>query len=160
MRIVETVLTPSSVKAGSFGKRFALSVDGQIYAQPLYLRNVTIAGKGTHNVVYAATMHNTVYAFDSDTPGVPLWSVNLGPSVPTSDYDSDEGPYSDILPENGVLSTPVIDPATGTVYVVAATPKTVPAFTGCMRSTQGAAGKNLAHRPSLRLPFRARVMAA
>src|SRR4249919_2786289 len=87
----ETVLTPSNVKTGSFGKLFSLSVDGQLYAQPLYLSSVSIANKGTHNVVYVATMHNTVYAFDSDSPGVPLWSVNLGPSVPTSTYDSDWG---------------------------------------------------------------------
>ena len=55
-----------------------MSVDGQIYAQPLYRQNVAIAGQGTHNVVFVATMHNTVYAFDADTPRTPLWSVNLG----------------------------------------------------------------------------------
>lgn len=117
----ETVLSPANVKPGSFGKRFSLTVDGQIYAQPLYVRGVSIPGKGTHNVVYVATMHNTVYAFDADSAGMPLWNVNLGPAVPTSTYDSDWGPYPDILPENGVLSTPVIDTGTGTIYVVAAT---------------------------------------
>jgi uncharacterized protein (TIGR03437 family) len=117
----ETILTPSKVKSSTFGKLFSLSVDGQIYAQPLYRQNVAIAGQGTHNVVFVATMHNTVYAFDADTPRTPLWSVNLGPSVPTSSYLSDIGAYTDITPENGILSTPVIDPATGAMYVVAAT---------------------------------------
>jgi uncharacterized protein (TIGR03437 family) len=119
--LAETTLTPSVVKAGSFGKLFSLAVDGQVYAQPLYLQSVSIAGKGTHNVVFVATMHNTVYAFDADSPGVPLWSVNLGPSVPAANYLSEEGPYTDIQPENGILGTPVIDPSTSTLYAVAAT---------------------------------------
>lgn len=119
--LAETQLVPASVRASSFGKLFSLSVDGQIYAQPLYLPNASIPGSGKHNVVFAATMHNTLYAFDADAPSTPLWSVNLGPSVPTANYQSDIGLYTDILPENGILSTPVIDPATGTLYAVAAT---------------------------------------
>jgi len=118
--LAEATLTPANVQPGSFGKLFSLAVDGQIYAQPLYVQNVTIAG-GQHNVVFAATMHNSVYAFDADTPSIPLWSVNLGPSVPTSNYMSDGGDYGDILPENGILGTPVIDSSTGTLYAVAAT---------------------------------------
>jgi uncharacterized protein (TIGR03437 family) len=117
----ETVLNPSSVTKSSFGRLFSLAVDGQIYAQPLYLRNVSIPGRGTHNVVFVATMHDSVYAFDADQPGVPLWSVSLGTPVPTSNYQSDVGPYTDISPENGILGTPVIDPSTGTLYAVAAT---------------------------------------
>ncbi|HVW83682.1 MAG TPA: hypothetical protein VHB50_03340 [Bryobacteraceae bacterium] len=117
----ETVLNPSGIDPSSFGKLFTLSVDGQIYAQPLYRQNVTIDGEGAHNVVFVATTHNSVYAFDADSPAPPLWTVNLGPSVPTAHYDSDVGPYSDITPENGILGTPVIDAATGTLYVVAAT---------------------------------------
>jgi len=121
--LYETTLTPANVKPGSFGMVSSLAVDGQIYAQPLYVQNVTLSDNSTHNIVFAATMHNTVYAFDADTPGIPLWSVNLGPSVPTSNYLSDTGlyDYSDILPENGILGTPVIDSSTGTLYVVAAT---------------------------------------
>ena len=118
--LAETILTPSTVRPGSFGKLFELSVDGQIYAQPLYQKGLTIGGKA-HNVVFLATMHNSVYAFDADTPSIPLWTVNLGPSVPTGIYASDIGPYSDITAENGILGTPVIDPLTGTLYAVAAT---------------------------------------
>jgi uncharacterized protein (TIGR03437 family) len=117
----ETVLNPSTVNSNSFGKLFALSVDGQIYAQPLYQQNVAIPGNGTHNVVFLATMHNTVYAFDADAAATPLWTVNLGTPVPTSNYGSDDGEYTDIAPENGILGTPVIDDLTGTLYVVAAT---------------------------------------
>jgi len=117
----ETILTPSTVKSSSFGQLFALSVDGQIYAQPLYQQNLNLPDGSTHNVVFIATMHNTVYAFDADSPATPLWSVNLGPSVPTANYSAIDGPYSDILPENGILSTPVIDPGTGTLYAVATT---------------------------------------
>ena len=117
----ETTLTPGNVRASTFGRLFALSVDGQIYAQPLYKQNVAFAGQGTHNAVFVATTHNTVYAFDADTPATPLWSVNLGPSVLTSNYQSDTGAYTDITPENGILGTPVIDPYSGALYVVAAT---------------------------------------
>lgn len=117
----ETTLSPASVTPSSLGKLFSLSVDGQIYAQPLYLAGVSIPGKGTHNVVFAVTMRNNVYAFDADAPSVPLWSVSLGPSVSAFRYSSDAEAYSDILPENGILGTPVIDSATATLYVVAAT---------------------------------------
>lgn len=115
----ETVLTPAKVNPAGFGRLFLLPADGQIYAQPLYLSNVSVSGSGTHNVVFAATAHNTVYAYDADTAGPPLWSVNLGPSVPSSAYGG--GGYSDITPEIGVIGTPVIDGASGTLYVVAAT---------------------------------------
>jgi uncharacterized protein (TIGR03437 family) len=117
----ETLLNPAAVSPNSFGKLFSLPVDGQIYAQPLYMQNVAIADSGTHNVVFVATMHNTVYAFDADSASLPLWSVNLGPAVPTTNYTSDTGDYTDITPENGILGTPVIDDLTGTLYVVAST---------------------------------------
>ena len=80
----ESTLTTSNVNAGQFGKLFSRSVDGQIYAQPLYVPNVNIPGQGTHNVVYVATMKNTVYAFDADDPNAsaPYWQANFGPGVP------------------------------------------------------------------------------
>jgi uncharacterized repeat protein (TIGR02543 family) len=115
----ETILTPSNVNVNLFGKLFARAVDGQIYAQPLYLSNLTIQG-GTHNVVFVATMHNSVYAFDADDPGAStaLWQVNLGTPVPSRDISSG---YTDISPEIGILATPVIDTANGIIYVVAKT---------------------------------------
>lgn len=116
--ITETGLTPANVNATLFGKLFTLGVDGQVYAQPLYLPGVTIPGHGTHNVVYVATEHDSVYAFDGDIGGMPLWKVTLltngGTTVPSTQVVA-----ADINPEIGVTGTPVIDPSTNTLYVVA-----------------------------------------
>ena len=111
----ERVLNSVNVSAAQFGKLFTLPVDGFITAQPLYSQNVAIPGKGTHNVVYVATMHNSVYAFDADTQGDSFWHVNLGSPVPAADYAMDD------VEEIGILSTPVIDSATNTIYAVAHT---------------------------------------
>src|SRR5437867_4091418 len=82
----ETILNTSNVNPQKFGKLFERQVDGHIYAQILYVSNVPIPNKGVHNVVYVATMHNTVYAFDADGLVTdPLWSKNLGPSVKLPD---------------------------------------------------------------------------
>jgi uncharacterized protein (TIGR03437 family) len=114
----ETILNPSSVNSNNFGKIGTFPVDGQMYAQPLYVSGVQITGGGTSNVVYVVTMHNSVYAIDADAPQStqPLWQVNLGPSVPSSLLD-----FSDVLPETGILSTPVIDLSKQAIYVVADT---------------------------------------
>src|SRR5437899_1673912 len=83
----ETVLTPANVNTNTFGLVIAYPVDGQIYAQPLLVSGLAIPGQGTHNVVFVATMHNSVYAFDGDsnagTNGGLLWKVNLGTSAAT-----------------------------------------------------------------------------
>ena len=115
----ETLLSPANVNAASFGKLFANSVDGQIYAQPLYVSGLSIPGKAARNVVFVATQHNSVYAFDADTAGVLLWQTNLGPSAatPSPDFGTRYGSFSAILPEIGITSTPVIDLASGTLYV-------------------------------------------
>src|SRR5262249_27760969 len=108
-------LNPSSVSASTFGKVAVFPVDGQVYAQPLYASNLAINGV-THNVVFVATMHNSVFAFDADSNSrKPLWQANLGPSVPAQILF---GPYGDIGGGVGILSTPVIDPSRGILYAV------------------------------------------
>lgn len=109
----ETILNSANVNPIQFGLLYSRQVDGEIYAQPLYIPNVSIRGM-TLNVVYVATMHNSVYAFAADqaSASAPLWQVNLGPSAPFN---------TPAIPEDGILSTPVIDPTTGTLYAVALT---------------------------------------
>jgi outer membrane protein assembly factor BamB len=111
----ETILTTGNVSSSSFGKLFSLPVDGFVYAQPLYVPGLAIPGKGTDNVVYVATAHDSVYAFDADS-GTQYWHVSLGTSVPSSVIDT-----VNIQVEVGVISTPVIDPSSSTLYVVAKT---------------------------------------
>jgi uncharacterized protein (TIGR03437 family) len=113
----ETQLSPASVSPSAFGKMGAFAVDGQVYSQPLVVTGVSIAGV-THNVVFVSTMHNSVYAFDADamSPTSTLWHVNLGTSVPSALL---YGPNGDIANEVGILSTGVIDPQGGVLYVVA-----------------------------------------
>src|SRR5580765_1939419 len=89
----ETILTPTNVNIYGFGKIFSRPLDGTPYAQPLYVSNLPIPGKGTHNVVFVATMHDSVYAFDADSNlgsnGPPLWQKSFinpaaGTNVPTT----------------------------------------------------------------------------
>ena len=109
----ETILTPANLAPATFGKLFSCPVDGYVYGSPLILSNQTING-ATHNVLYAATENDSVYAFDADIcgGGTPLWKVSL--------LQTGETPLADkaILPYAGVTSTPVIDPKTGTLYVL------------------------------------------
>jgi uncharacterized protein (TIGR03437 family) len=114
----ETILNQQNVNTSNFGKLGYFPVDGEIYAQPLYASGIQITGQGLHNVVYIATMHNSVYAIDADQPGstTALWKVNLGPSVPSWVLN-----FTDILPEVGILSTPVIDLTRQVMYVVSDT---------------------------------------
>src|ERR1700760_2569587 len=110
----ETILTPANVGSTSFGKLFTVLTDGQIYAQPLYLTNLDIAG-GKHNVVYIATMLNSVYALDADT-GAILWQKNFGTPITPQEVENDQN-----ISWNtgiGILSTPVIDPETNVMYFV------------------------------------------
>jgi uncharacterized protein (TIGR03437 family) len=113
----ETQLSLATVNASAFGKLGVFSVDGQVYSQPLVVSGLSIAGKGTHNVVFVTTLHNSVYAFDADAmSGIStLWQVNLGISVPSLLL---YGPDGDIANEVGILSTGVIDLQRGILYVV------------------------------------------
>lgn len=112
----ETVLIPENVRssANQFHKRFVMTVDGKIEGSPLYVSGVDIAG-GIHNVVYVATMHNTVYAFDADT-GTQLSARWIGTPITGDDLHALKP--NTIHAEWGIASTPVIDLATATLYVV------------------------------------------
>jgi hypothetical protein len=116
--LAEMILTPSNVNSSSFGKLFVINVDGKVDAQPLYLSQVSIPNKGTHNVLYIESEHGSVYGFDADG-GTLLWQVSM---LAAGETTSDDHGCSQITPEIGVTATPVIDPkagAHGTIYVVA-----------------------------------------
>jgi hypothetical protein len=120
--LLETVLTTSNVP-GQLGELFTLPVDDQIYAQPLYASQLAIAG-GTHDVLFVATMNNSVYAFDADVAGPPLWQASFnGSGVPVRATQVGQacGTYRDVSGNIGIVGTPVIDPDAGTMYVVART---------------------------------------
>jgi len=114
----ESILTPTTVNVSTFGKLGVFAVDGKVDAQPLYLSSVAIPGGGTHDVLYVATEHESVYAMDAVT-GAVLWRTSLlGAGETTSDTRS----CGQVTPEIGITSTPVIDRsrgANGVVYVVA-----------------------------------------
>ncbi|HEV2323308.1 MAG TPA: chitobiase/beta-hexosaminidase C-terminal domain-containing protein [Terracidiphilus sp.] len=123
----ETTLTLANVNPATFGKLFSLPVDGLVYAQPLYVPGVEIPGQGTHNVLYVATMHDSVYAFDADGLSTqPLWHASfINPAAGiTTEPASDNPSVTDTDGEVGILGTPVIDSSTGTLYVIAKTDET------------------------------------
>jgi hypothetical protein len=118
----ETTLSPVNVNSSTFGKLFSAPVDGQVYTQPLYLSGVSVPGNGTHNVVYVATEHDGVFAYDADLSGPPLWSVSfINPAAGITTLNNTDVACTAIPPEVGITGTPVIDPATGTLFLVART---------------------------------------
>lgn len=122
----EVVLTTGNVNSTQFGKLFSYPVDGYTYAQPLYVPNVNVSGQGTHNVVFVATQHDSVYAFDANnSPTTPLWQVSfIDPgagitTVPAADV-IDTG-CDNVGIEVGITGTPVIDAAKKELFVVVRT---------------------------------------
>ena len=114
----ETALTLKNVNSSTFGKLFTIPTDGLVDAQPLYAPSVIIPGNGTHNVLFVASEHGTVYGFDADN-GSSLWQVT---TLASGETPSDNRGCSQVTPEIGVTSTPVIDLTSGphgTIYVVA-----------------------------------------
>jgi hypothetical protein len=125
----ETLLTPANVLSSGFGKLFTQTVDGYVVGQPLYVPGLSIPGKGVHNVIFVATMHDSVYAFDADDAtganATPLWVTSL---LNYSSPGAVPAPIAAVgcagvtsWTEVGVISTPVIDPLTQTIYLVAET---------------------------------------
>ena len=114
----ETTLTLGNVNSGTFGKLAFYSMDGRVDAEPLYASNVAVPNNGTHNLVIAATENDSVYALDANS-GATIWQIS---TLKTGETASDDRNCTQITPEIGVTSTPVIDRTqgpNGAVYVVA-----------------------------------------
>lgn len=143
----ETALNTRNVNTNSFGLIFKRAVDDQIYAQPLIAAQVNLGSKGTNNLVIVATVNDSVYAFDADnaSASAPYWQVSLlGPnSVPPT--TSDLGAESTFTGNVGIVGTPVIDPSSGTLYVVARTKENGATFVQRLHALDIATG---AERPN------------
>src|ERR1700733_8797565 len=118
----ETLLRPSNVNTYDFGKLFSRTVDGDVFAQPLYVPSLAIPG-GKRNVVFVATEHDSVYAFDvNGTPDAPLWKTSfVDPQHGITTLTEHDVFCPFITPEVGIPPTPVIDAASKTMYVLART---------------------------------------
>jgi hypothetical protein len=123
----ETALTPANVAPSTFGKLFSLSVDDHVFAQPLYVPNIKMSDGQVHNVVFVATENDSIYAFDADVKGKPIWQISLLTAAhgagagATPVPQGDVAPSQDIGPNIGITGTPAINSASNTMYVVANT---------------------------------------
>ena len=145
----ETTLTTANVIQSKFGKLGELMVDGKVDAQPLYLSNVSIPGVGTKNVLYVATEHGSVFAFDADnvsgTAAKPLWQISTQMS---GEVPSDDRGCSQVTPEIGVTSTPVIDRTRGAIYVIAVSKNGSGNYFHRLHALDLASGKELFNGPT------------
>src|ERR1041385_632573 len=140
----ETILNTSNVNVNTFGKLFILPADGKVDAQPLYVSNLTM-GTGTHNVVFVATEHDSVYAYDADT-GARLWRVTM---LNSGETPSDDRGCGQVTPEIGVTATPVIDRLSGphgTIYLVAISKDSSGNYHQRLRSEERRVGKECRSR--------------
>jgi hypothetical protein len=121
----ETILNASNVNSASFGKLYSYYVDGAVYAQPLYAPSISIAGHGSRNVLYVATMNDKFYAFDADRSGPPLWmrdfTDELAGVVPVPVLDITGRGDLNVVGNVGIEGTPVIDPAARAIFAVVRT---------------------------------------
>ncbi len=152
--LYETSLSVTNVNTNQFGLAFTRPVDDQIYAQPLVMTNVTVPGKGTHNLVIVATVHDSIYAFDADDSSVaaPYWQTNfLGPNVvavTASDMTGAcGGSYKDFSGNMGIVGTPVIDPVAGTLFVVVRTKENGSTFVQRLHALDVATGSERPNSP-------------
>jgi hypothetical protein len=145
--LTESVLTQDRVSASTFGRIRVLAADGKVDAQPLYLSSLAIPGNGTHDVVYVATEHDTVYAFDAGS-GAVLWQRSL---VGTGETTSDTRSCSQVVPEIGITSTPVIDRSrgpNGVIYVVAMSKNASGAYFQRLHALDAATGTEMFGGPA------------
>jgi hypothetical protein len=145
----ETKLTTTNVNVNTFGKLFPLALDGWAFGQPLYAAKVSMKS-GVHNVVYVATMHDSVYAFDADLQQAasPLWHRTfLNPNAGVNPVPMADVGEGTLYPEIGILSTPVIDPGSQTIYVVAATKEPGPTYVWRLHSLSMADGSERSGSP-------------
>ena len=150
----ETVLNTTTVNLNRFGLVFTRTVDDQVYAQPLVMTNVDIPGNGPHNVVYVATVNDSVYAFDADDPAAstPYWQVsftnaNAVPPCNTDMTGACGGNYIDFSGNMGIVSTPVIDPGSETIYVLVRTKEFGAAFVQRLHALDIRTGAEMANSP-------------
>jgi hypothetical protein len=151
----ETALNIYDVNTNQFGLLASLPVDDQIYAQPLVMTNVNIPGKGTHNLVIVATVNDSVYAYDADNPllTTPYWKdsfidpPNVVPPRNTDMTGACGGDYEDFSGNIGIVSTPVIDPTTGTLYVLARTKENGTTFFQRLHALDIATGAERSNSP-------------
>lgn len=151
----ETLLNTANVNSRQFGRVFTRDVDDQIYAQPLVMTNVDFGPKGRHNVVVIATVNDSVYAFDADNAAVrePYWRVSfLGPNAVAPRNEDMTGAcggdYADFSGALGIVSTPVIDPVSGSLYVVARTKENGANFVQKLHALDLRNGSECSHSPA------------
>ena len=155
MNLSESFLNVTNVNTNQFGLVFSRNVDDQIYAQPLVMTNVNLLGRGTHNIVIVATVNDSVYAFDADDASVetPYWTDSfINPPNIVAPANTDEsalgacgGNYQDFSGNIGIVGTPVIDPATQTIYLVARTKENGSTFVQKLHALDATTG---AERPN------------
>jgi hypothetical protein len=144
----ETTLNTANVNPTQFGRLGAYAVDGQVHAQPLFIPGLIVNGAAV-NVLFVATQHNSIYAFNADKVGsAPLWQINLAPSVTAKMALNGQCPAYSTGSELGILATPVIDTSTNSLYAVYATPLTATTYTFYIAALDIATGRHKAGSPN------------